>query len=500
MSARHVRAVLLRGGSCLVAFSPLPLLAVAPVAGAWTWPADGPVLQAFVFDPASPYAAGSIAASTSAATPAAAVLAPATGTVTFAGTVPSSGKSRHDHDARRVRRHADASRLARRSRRARRSPRATPSGRSARAATRSRRSRTSISAFASPRRSRVTSTRSRCCRLRAARRRRRTRRRPAGYLAGPAAPVPVRRLPVDTAGRDTAGRDTAGRNAAGSRQPPPVPPAPEPAQPVSTQRRPAAAPDPRGRRAGCRVRRTQRLRLPRLCRQQLSQRPPSRASTAPVTPRRPGAPGVTAAAHATPRPRRVTRAVARARSTSFAGASSGAAAPALSRRSLAPGGPAALSVRGRLGAERGRERLRRRSRPARRRPSRSAETGAADGDARPRGGAVARLPGPRRRMWPRSTISHGRSRATASRCRPGRSARSGSWLPSAVPPSVRRGTAGSPRGRSYDSRRWPRAEGRFWWRPPGRMRRAIDTWGTWRGLESRRTRLPVTTGSGATTS
>ena len=32
-------------------------LVCAPVAGAWTWPADGPVLQPFVFDPAHPYAA-----------------------------------------------------------------------------------------------------------------------------------------------------------------------------------------------------------------------------------------------------------------------------------------------------------------------------------------------------------------------------------------------------------------------------------------------------------
>ena len=36
----------------------LAALLVAPVAGAWTWPAGGPVLQPFVFDPAHPYAAG----------------------------------------------------------------------------------------------------------------------------------------------------------------------------------------------------------------------------------------------------------------------------------------------------------------------------------------------------------------------------------------------------------------------------------------------------------
>ena len=69
------------------------VLVVAPSAGAWTWPASGPVLQPYDFDPAHPYAAGQHRGIDIAGDAAATVLAPATGTVTFAGTVPSSGKS-----------------------------------------------------------------------------------------------------------------------------------------------------------------------------------------------------------------------------------------------------------------------------------------------------------------------------------------------------------------------------------------------------------------------
>ena len=96
---------------------------------------------------------------------------------------PIVGQVRHDHDARRVRRHADASGLDRRSRRARRSPRATPPGRSGRAATRSSRSPTCISECGSPRRSRATSTRSRCCRSRD--------QAPAQSAPAPAPPAPA---------------------------------------------------------------------------------------------------------------------------------------------------------------------------------------------------------------------------------------------------------------------------------------------------------------------
>ena len=65
----------------------------APGAYAWTWPVQGPVLLGFVFDPSHPYAGGQhrgIDIGAAAGTP---VAAPASGAVTFAGTVPTSGKS-----------------------------------------------------------------------------------------------------------------------------------------------------------------------------------------------------------------------------------------------------------------------------------------------------------------------------------------------------------------------------------------------------------------------
>ena len=77
----------------LVVVLSLVLLALAPVAGAWTWPADGPVLQPFVFDSSSPYGGGQHRGIDIGADAGRTVVAPAAGTVTFAGTVPSSGKS-----------------------------------------------------------------------------------------------------------------------------------------------------------------------------------------------------------------------------------------------------------------------------------------------------------------------------------------------------------------------------------------------------------------------
>ncbi len=71
----------------------LAALSLAPSAGAWTWPAGGPVLQPFVFDPAHPYAAGQHRGIDVGAAAGSPVLAPASGTVTFAGSVPSSGRS-----------------------------------------------------------------------------------------------------------------------------------------------------------------------------------------------------------------------------------------------------------------------------------------------------------------------------------------------------------------------------------------------------------------------
>ena len=68
-------------------------LACAPAAGAWTWPAGGPLLQPFVFDPLHPYAGGQHRGIDVGADVGAPVLAPASGTISFAGSVPTSGKS-----------------------------------------------------------------------------------------------------------------------------------------------------------------------------------------------------------------------------------------------------------------------------------------------------------------------------------------------------------------------------------------------------------------------
>ena len=78
----------------LVALLPVLIAfqAGAPPALAWTWPVDGPVLQAFVFGD-DPYAAGQHRGIDVAAEAGAPVRAPAAGTVTFAGTVPGGGRT-----------------------------------------------------------------------------------------------------------------------------------------------------------------------------------------------------------------------------------------------------------------------------------------------------------------------------------------------------------------------------------------------------------------------
>lgn len=72
---------------------PLALFLVwVPAANAWSWPVQGPVLQPFTYDEAHPYDAGQhrgIDIGADAADEA--VIAPAAGTVSFAGTVPTSG-------------------------------------------------------------------------------------------------------------------------------------------------------------------------------------------------------------------------------------------------------------------------------------------------------------------------------------------------------------------------------------------------------------------------
>ena len=66
-----------------------------PVTGAraWTWPVNGPVLRPFAFDHAHPYAAGQHRGVDLGAPSGSPVLAPAKGIVSFAGTVPTGGKT-----------------------------------------------------------------------------------------------------------------------------------------------------------------------------------------------------------------------------------------------------------------------------------------------------------------------------------------------------------------------------------------------------------------------
>jgi hypothetical protein len=75
--------------------APLLFLALlwTPAAHAWSWPVQGPVLQPFSFDPANPYAAGQHRGIDIGAATGATLVAPAGGTVTFAGFVPTSGTS-----------------------------------------------------------------------------------------------------------------------------------------------------------------------------------------------------------------------------------------------------------------------------------------------------------------------------------------------------------------------------------------------------------------------
>ena len=71
----------------------LAALALAAPASAWTWPASGSVLLPFSFDPAHPYAAGQHRGIDVGGSAGETIQAPAGGAVTFAGTVPGSGKS-----------------------------------------------------------------------------------------------------------------------------------------------------------------------------------------------------------------------------------------------------------------------------------------------------------------------------------------------------------------------------------------------------------------------
>jgi Peptidase family M23 len=68
-------------------------LAWTPAAYAWSRPVQGPVLQPFAYDEAHPYAAGQHRGIDLGADSGETVIAPAAGTVSFAGSVPTNGKS-----------------------------------------------------------------------------------------------------------------------------------------------------------------------------------------------------------------------------------------------------------------------------------------------------------------------------------------------------------------------------------------------------------------------
>src|SRR5689334_13972881 len=71
----------------------LTALSFSPAAAAWSWPVDGAVIEPFVFDPSQPYAAGQHRGVDLAAPLGETVAAPVAGSVSFAGTVPGSGRS-----------------------------------------------------------------------------------------------------------------------------------------------------------------------------------------------------------------------------------------------------------------------------------------------------------------------------------------------------------------------------------------------------------------------
>ena len=70
----------------------LALVTAAPAA-AWTWPASGPIVLGYSFDPAHPYSGGQHRGIDVAGAPGETVAAPASGLVTFAGSLPGNGKS-----------------------------------------------------------------------------------------------------------------------------------------------------------------------------------------------------------------------------------------------------------------------------------------------------------------------------------------------------------------------------------------------------------------------
>src|ERR1043166_1829279 len=76
----------------LLILAAVAALVVPASALGWTWPVTGPVLIPFSFDPARPYAGGQHRGIDVGAAAGVPVVAPADGTVSFAGSVPRAGK------------------------------------------------------------------------------------------------------------------------------------------------------------------------------------------------------------------------------------------------------------------------------------------------------------------------------------------------------------------------------------------------------------------------
>jgi peptidase M23-like protein len=99
LTTRAGRAILLilllilKTFACRIVLPLAVLLTWAPAAYAWSWPVRGPVLQPFVYDESHPYASGQHRGIDIGADAAGEqVVAPAAGTVSFAGSVPTNGE------------------------------------------------------------------------------------------------------------------------------------------------------------------------------------------------------------------------------------------------------------------------------------------------------------------------------------------------------------------------------------------------------------------------
>ena len=82
----------MRRSALLTLVATLVALILAAPALSWTWPASGPVVRAFSLGD-DPYAGGQHRGIDIAGVAGSDVLAPAAGTVSFAGTVPTNGKT-----------------------------------------------------------------------------------------------------------------------------------------------------------------------------------------------------------------------------------------------------------------------------------------------------------------------------------------------------------------------------------------------------------------------